>query len=173
MSIYTKTGDQGTTSLYGGKKLLKSDLQVEAYGSVDELSSLIGLVISKNKKTKKFLTEVQKDLYQIMGSLGGAKVDLVFIEKRVLYFEKEIDQLTEKLPQISSFILPQGSELSCWFHILRTVCRKTERSIIKYYSEYKILNTEYKTIQYFNRLSDLFFILSRHYNNQKEVIIIK
>ena len=174
MPIYTKTGDRGTTSLYGGKRLLKSDLQVEAYGSVDELSSLIGLVISKNKKIKKFLTEVQKDLYQIMGSLGGAKVDLVFIEKRVLYFEKEIDQLTEKLPKISNFILPQGSELSCWFHILRTVCRRTERNVVVLLKNKHSRIYDLKSIiQYLNRLSDLFFVLSRHYNNQKEVIIIK
>ncbi len=173
MSIYTKNGDQGTTSLYSGKRLSKSDLRVEAYGSVDELSSFIGLVISKNKKTKKILTEIQKDLYQIMSYLSGAKTDLSFIEKRVIYFEKTIDQLTKKLSNIKNFVLPQGSELSSWFHILRTTCRRTERVVIKYYSEYRIQNIEYKTIQYFNRLSDLFFILSRHYNNQKEVIIIK
>ena len=173
MSIYTKTGDDGTTSLYGGKRLSKSNPQVEAYGSIDELSSLIGLVISKNKKTKKFLTEVQKDLYQIISVLSGATINLGFIEKRVDYFEKTIDRLTKKLPKINNFILPQGSELSSWFHVLRTICRRTERTIIKYYSEYRILNNEYKIIQYFNRLSDLFFTLARHYNNQKEHIIIK
>src|SRR4030043_2296776 len=161
MPIYTKTGDDGTTSLFGGRRLSKSDLRVEAYGTVDELSSLIGFVISKNKKNKKLPTDVQKDLYQIMGYLGGAKTDLNFIKKRVVYFEKTIDQLTKKLPPIKNFILPQGSELSSWFHILRTVCRRTERSVIRYYKKFEI-------IQYLNRLSDLFFILSRHYNNQKE-----
>ena len=173
MSIYTKTGDRGTTSLYGGHRLLKSDLQVEAYGSIDELSSFIGLVINKNKKTKKILTEVQKDLYQIMSALGGAKTDLNFIKKRVVYFEKIIDVFSKKLPPINNFIFTQGTELSSWFHVLRTVCRRAERTIIRCCAKSRIQGSKLIIISYFNRLSDLFFTLGRHYNNQKEVIIIK
>ena len=173
MPIYTKTGDRGETSLFQGQRLLKSALLIEAYGTLDELSSFIGLVQSKNKKNKKILSLVQKDLYQIMAYLSGAKIDLSFIDKRVLFFEKTIDQITQKLPPIKNFLLPQGSELSCWFHVLRTVCRRSERAIVRYFAENQDLKTENKVIVYLNRLSDLFFMMSRLFNNQKEVVIIK
>jgi cob(I)alamin adenosyltransferase len=173
MPIYTKTGDRGETSLFQGQRLLKSALLIEAYGTLDELSSFIGLVQSKNKKNKKILSLVQKDLYQIMAYLSGAKIDLSFIDKQVLFFEKTIDQITQKLPPIKNFLLPQGSELSCWFHVLRTVCRRSERAIVRYFAENQDLKTENKVIVYLNRLSDLFFMMSRLFNNQKEVVIIK
>ncbi len=174
MSIYTRTGDEGTTSLFGGKRISKSHPLVEACGSIDELTSIIGLVVVKNKKNKKILTDIQKDLYKIMGHLSGAKIDLDFIGKRVFFFEKLIDEKTKKLPEIKNFILSQGAELSCWFHILRTVCRRTERNVVKLLKnkDSSICHLE-SIIQYLNRLSDLFFVLARHYNNRKEQIIIK
>jgi len=173
MPIYTKTGDDGTTSLFGGKRLLKSDLRVETYGTVDELTSFIGLVAGKNKKEKKVLTGIQEDLYQIMGYLSGNQISLDFIEAKILFFEKRIDVLSKKLPPIKNFIFPQGTEISSWFHILRTICRRAERSVVRYCKKNKAESSELKIIRYFNRLSDLFFILARYYNNQENVIIIK
>ena len=106
MSIYTRTGDSGTTALYGGKRISKADLQVEAYGSIDELTSFIGLVINKliNEKDRIFLISVQKDLYQIMAVLSGANIDLKFLfGEKVLTFENNIDSLEKKLPKLMSF----------------------------------------------------------------------
>ena len=166
MSIYTKTGDDGTTALYGGKKLLKSDLQVEVYGSVDELTSFIGLVKDKikNKNDKLFLISLQKDFYQIMAFLSGAKLDLKFLEEKVLTFEKKIDELEKKLPKLNRFILPGGTEISSWFQILRVICRRAERNVVRF-------NNNIIIVKYLNRLSDLLFVMARNYGKNKEVVL--
>lgn len=165
MSIYTKTGDDGTTALYGGKRLLKSDLQVEVYGSVDELTSFIGLVKdkTKDKKDKVFLINIQKDLYQIMAFLSGAKLDLKSLEEKILTFENKIDELEKKLPKLNRFILPGGTEISSWFQILRVICRKTERNVIRF-------NNNIIIVKYLNRLSDLLFVMARNYGKSKEIV---
>ncbi|MBI5123402.1 cob(I)yrinic acid a,c-diamide adenosyltransferase [Candidatus Roizmanbacteria bacterium] len=167
MSIYTRTGDSGTTGLYGGKRLSKSDLQVEAYGSIDELTSFIGLVVNKliNRKDKLFLISLQKDLYQIMAVLSDAKIDLKFLfEARVLSFEKKIDGLEKKLPKLNKFILPGGNEISSWFHILRVVCRRAERNAVRF-------NNNIIIVKYLNRLSDLLFVMARNYGKNNEVVL--
>lgn len=167
MPIYTKTGDNGLTSLFGGKRVFKSDLQIEAYGSIDELSSFVGLVISKieNYDDKNFLEKLQKDFYKIMAALSGAKVNLSFLEKKIVEFEKKIDTLDKKLPKLKRFILPGGTESASWLHVLRVICRRAERKVIKH-SQKELL-----IIKYLNRLSDLFFTLARYYNKGKEVVV--
>ncbi|OGK42043.1 ATP:cob(I)alamin adenosyltransferase [Candidatus Roizmanbacteria bacterium RIFCSPLOWO2_01_FULL_35_13] len=172
MPIYTKTGDKGTTALFGGKRVSKADLQVEAYGSVDELTSYIGLVNSKikNQKAKLFLIEVQKDLYKIMGYLAGSKSNIKYLDGRVKDFENKIDEIDKKLPRLTKFILPGGSELSSWFHVLRTVCRRSERSVIRYSESLEIGNWKLEIIRYLNRLSDLFFTLARSHNKGKDAL---
>ena len=167
MSIYTKTGDDGTTAIYGGKKLLKSDLQVEAYGSIDELTSFIGLVLNKliNRKDKLFLISLQKDLYQIMAVLSGANIDLKFLfGEKVLTFENKIDELEKKLPRLNKFILPGGTEISSWFHILRVICRRAERNVVRF-------NNNVIIVKYLNRLSDLLFVMARNYGKNKEIVL--
>lgn len=169
MPIYTKTGDDGTTSLYGGKRILKSDLQVEVYGQIDELSSFIGLTIAKINSSfyKNFLTEIQKDLYLIMSFLAGAKVKIDDLLKKTKKIEKEIDNLEKKLPKLNRFILPQGNEISCLFHITRTICRRAERAVVGYFEKEESLtikNGRWEIITYLNRLSDLFFTLARFYH---------
>lgn len=167
MPIYTKTGDKGTTSLYGGKRVPKSDFQIEAYGSIDELSSFIGLVVNylKDKSERDFLISLQKDSYKIMASLSGAKVDLSFLEERITGFEKQIDDLDKKLPRLTRFILPGGNELSAWFHILRVICRRAERKVIRHSQK------ELAVIKYLNRLSDLFFTIARLHGRGEEVVV--
>lgn len=169
MSVYTKTGDKGETSLFGGKRVLKSDLQIEAFGEIDELTSFIGLVVSKtkSKKEKIFLINIQKDLYQIMAYLSEAKINLDFLTKKIFDFEKKIDEIEKKLPKLNNFIIPGGNELSAWFHVLRTICRRVERSIVKLNQKKTNLNL----IQYFNRLSDLFFMLAREKNKKNEFLL--
>ena len=164
MSIYTSTGDDGTTGLYGGKRISKADCQIETYGSIDELTSYMGLVVSKlkNKKEKDFLVEIQKDLYKIMSFLSGAKIDLSLLEKKITLFEQEIDQMEKKLPKLNKFIIPGGNEISSFFQILRVFCRKAER---------KNAGSQLIIIKYLNRLSDLFFDMARFHNKEKEVVV--
>jgi len=172
MSIYTRSGDNGTTSLYGGKKVLKSDPIVEAYGSLDELSSFTGLALTKLKKGSAdslLIMNIQKDLHEIMSYLAGKKTDLEPLITRIKIFEHKIDKVQLKLPKLNSFILPNGSELACMFHILRTVCRRGERRVVALKKTTRLnLNL---IIMYLNRLSDLFFVLGRDYNTDREVII--
>lgn len=175
MPIYTRTGDDGTTALFGGKRLLKSDLQVEAYGGLDELSANLGLLISKtkNKNDKELFTFIQKDLYQIMGYLAGAKTNLNYLAKEVIKFEKIIDTLESKLPKLTKFILPQGTELSVHAHVARTICRRAERNVVKYMSSKKLSTFNFQLltiVRYLNRLSDLLFTYTRTYNANEVVV---
>lgn len=168
MPIYTKTGDGGKTSLYGGKRVSKSDSLVEAYGTVDELSSFIGLTASKIKNTKDriFLISIQKDLYLIMANLSGAKTDLSSFDMRILEFEKTIDRYDKKLPKLTKFIIPGGSENSALFQVLRVLTRRAERKTVALNDERHRL-----PIKYLNRLSDLFFTMARSYNRNREIVL--
>lgn len=168
MKIYTKTGDTGMTSLFGGKRVKKYDVQVEAYGSVDEFSSLLGLVMTKivNKEEIIFWTAVQTDLYEIMALLSNAPMKKE-ITPRIEIFEKKIDEIWQQLPPLHNFILPQGTELSAWFHVLRTVCRRAEREVVAY-SEENVKKEIQESLRYLNRLSDLLFAFARLYNREAE-----
>jgi cob(I)alamin adenosyltransferase len=173
MPIYTRTGDTGTTSLYGGKRISKADCQVETYGSIDELTSYIGLVVVKlkSKKDASFLIGIQRDLYQIMSFLSGAKVDLKLLENKVQIFEKTIDEIENKLPKLNKFILPGGNEISSLFQIVRVLCRKAERRCIDYFNLKHITDYELRIIKYLNRLSDLFFDYARKYGKNREITL--
>lgn len=171
MPIYTRTGDDGTTSLFGGKRILKSDLLIKTYGTIDELSSFLGLLFFHIKKQsdKKNITQIQKDLHLIMGFLAGAPIDLPVLSKHITQFEKEIDLLEKKLPVLHHFILPQGSLVSTYAHICRTACRKAERTIVIFFAGQK--KQDNLIIPYLNRLSDYLFIKAREYNqnNKREI----
>lgn len=173
MPIYTRTGDSGTTSLFGGKKISKADCQIETYGSIDELTSYTGLVVVKlkNKKDINILIQIQKDLYKIMSFLSGAKINLLGLEKKVLEFEKKIDLIEGKLPKLNKFILPGGNEISALFQILRVICRKAERRNIDYFNSKQITDNELRIIKYLNRLSDLFFTFARKYGKDNEIVL--
>lgn len=177
MAIYTRTGDDGTTALYGGRRISKTDLQVETYGSVDELTSTLGVLMThiQEKEEKEFVGSIQQDLYAIMGFLAQAPTNLLGLEKKVKLFEKKIDTFTAKLPPLSQFILPQGSSSSCWAHLARVICRKSERSIIYYFQKRKLMKKKGSRIimKYINRLSDLLFTYARVFNVQNEVILKK
>ncbi len=177
MPIYTKAGDDGTTVLFGGRRVIKSDPQIKAYGSVDELSSFVGLLIAKNisSEDKDFLTRVQHNLYTIMSMLSGSQVKNR-LNLEVERLEKKIDSIEKKLPELTHFILPQGNELTSLIHIARTVCRRAEREVVDCFK--KIQNpsasrrTKFQILKYLNRLSDFLFILARHYN-KKEIFAHK
>lgn len=173
MPIYTKTGDKGQTSLFGGKRLSKADIQIEAYGTVDELTSFLGMITVKIKPQidKDFITYIQKDLYTIMGVLAGANSPIESLSERITLFEQKIDELEKKLPKLTRFILPGGTELAAWFHIARTVCRRAERNVVALHTTKQLNDTTIiLCIQYLNRLSDLLFTLARWYNKKNEII---
>lgn len=165
MKIYTKTGDKGTTALFGGKRVSKADLRIETYGTVDELNSYVGLVRDQpvNQNRKSILVEIQDRLFTIGSILatepGNTKVKIPSLaEEDVTALEKEIDILDASLPAMKSFVLPGGHQSVSFCHVARTVCRRAERLVIALDAQEKI---DAIVVQYLNRLSDYLFVLSR------------
>lgn len=165
MAIYTRTGDKGKTSLFSGIRVSKADLRVETYGTVDELNSVIGLILSLGKKylnLNRELIKIQRDLLDIGSALANPKSKpLNYLEKRVKEFENLIDEMTKSLPPLKNFILPGGGKTGAMLNLARTVCRRAERRIVALNGQEKIDNN---IIVYFNRLSDLLFIMARFLN---------
>lgn len=172
MKIYTKTGDKGSTSLLSGKRVPKYNERINAYGTIDELNSHIGLLRSYDipEENKTFLIGIQNLLFTIGSNLADdsennkfnlPKITNDHIEK----IEKEIDVLDEELPSLSSFILPGGDLAVAQSHICRTVCRRAEREIVTLSESVQV---DILIIQFLNRLSDYLFTLSRslshHFN---------
>jgi len=180
MPIYTKTGDTGETSLFGGKRLLKSDPQIQAYGAVDELTSVLGMIAVKmeQKEDKQTIYRIQTDLYRIMGIFAGAPDSSAkksnngsVLKKSIKLMEKSIDTMEKDLPKLTRFIIPGGNEISAWFHIARATCRRAERSLVGELSEEGKAQETNISIRYVNRLSDLLFTYARWYNRAREIII--
>ncbi len=165
--IYTKTGDKGQTSLIGGTRIPKFDIRIEAYGTVDELNSHIGLVRDQaiDENSRVMLIEIQDRLFTI-GSLLAAdpvknKMTLPQIsEQDITLLEKQIDSMNEHLPEMKSFILPGGHTTISFCHIARCVCRRAERCVLKLNENEPVDELIYK---YLNRLSDYLFVLSRKF----------
>jgi cob(I)alamin adenosyltransferase len=165
MKIYTKGGDRGTTSLIGGRRVPKYHSKIEAYGTVDELISYIGLLRDyyKNDYYKELLISIQDKLMVCSALLAadcdGCEDELPKLKtKDITVLEKEIDKMEESLPPLKSFILPGGNPVVSYCHIARTVCRRAERITIKVAEEFKVDDL---VIKYLNRLSDFFFVFSR------------
>jgi cob(I)alamin adenosyltransferase len=156
MPIYTRTGDDGTTSLFRGKRVSKSDPRIDLYGSIDELNSWMGLINDSR------LTEIQHDLFTIGSMLAEWQGDLKTIEPRIHQMELWIDEMDKKLPELKHFILPGGSQRAAQVHITRTVCRRAERIAVSHHADSLI-------IKYLNRLSDLLFTLARFINKQGKI----
>ena len=165
MKIYTKTGDTGTTALFGGKRVSKADLRIDTYGTVDELNSWIGVVRDQpvNEKRKNILVEIQDRLFTIGSILatepGNTKVKVPSLaDEDILILEKEIDSMDADLPPMKSFVLPGGNQSVSFCHVTRTVCRRAERLTIALNSQEAV---DSLVIKYLNRLSDYFFVLAR------------
>lgn len=165
MKIYTKTGDEGSTGLFGGKRLPKDDLRIEAYGTVDELNAHIGLLRDHSACAEQIetLLEIQDRLFT-MGSLLATDPEKSNLklpqlaEDDILRLENEIDKMNELLPEMKSFVLPGGHQLVSFCHIARCVCRRAERRVV---TLTQIAATDSLIIKYLNRLSDYLFVLSR------------
>ena len=165
MKIYTKTGDHGTTSLFGGKRVSKADLRIDSYGTVDELNSYLGLLRDQevNQKRKDVLIEIQDRLFTIGSILatepGNTKVKIpLLIESDITLLEVEMDRMEEMLPPMRFFVLPGGHASVSFGHVARTVCRRAERLAIALDEQEKINQL---VIKYLNRLSDYLFMLCR------------
>jgi len=177
MKIYTKTGDTGMTSLFGGAKVNKSNLRIEAYGTVDELNSYLGLLRDQRieETHQKFLITIQERLFTIGASLAAdpdkdnlVKPDLTTGDVEAL--ENEIDLMDTRLTELKHFILPGGNQASSICHVARCICRRAERIIVKLND---MDSVDPLIIQFMNRLSDHLFTLSRDISNSagsKEVV---
>src|SRR3989344_6625525 len=182
MKIYTKSGDRGQTSLFGGQKVEKSDLRIEAYGNVDELNSLIGTILADLvvlvrveprlgvKPLIAKLTRVQNELFVLGSDLATPLNIRIKIPRVVKSFtnrlEKEIDAWQKNLPELKKFILPGGSKVGAKLHLARSTTRRTERSIVRLGSHE---NINERDIIYINRLSDWFFVLARFVNKLEKI----
>ncbi len=193
MPIYTRTGDKGKTSLLSGQRVLKDDLRVDAYGTIDELNSAIGVVIAETQnsplrrsaaeamvrkrqgfmgqaKFKNELTLIQNDLLDIGSALASSQgVALKNLKKRVKDFENFIDKMTLQMPKLNNFILPGGGNTGATLHLTRAVCRRAERKIVELNNRHPSAGSGYGKVDsnmiiYLNRLSDLLFTMARFAN---------
>lgn len=173
MKIYTKTGDKGQTSLFGGTRVAKHHIRIAAYGTVDELNSYIGLIRDQEiaQESIKTLLEIQDRLFT-MGSIlatesGNTKVKVpLLINSDVTFLENEIDKMNAQLSEIKSFVLPGGHPTVSFCHIARCVCRRAERTV----SQLSELETvDELVIIYLNRLSDYLFVLARKIAKDKGI----
>lgn len=174
MKIYTKTGDQGETGLFGGARVSKASERVQAYGEVDELNSTLGWarVALEEGELERLIHQIQTDLFEVGAELAStpdrkAKGGLPVIdEDQVVALEQAIDRYEAALPALQTFVLPGGSESAARFHMARTVCRRAERSLVTLSPEER---PRAELFRYLNRLSDLLFVLARRANHNAGV----
>ncbi len=172
MKIYTKTGDKGSTALFGGTRVSKNHLRIEAYGTVDELNSHIGLIRDQDVESniKKDLIQIQNDLFTLGSMLatppeketlksGKERLNIPKINSSsIIFLEQKIDQMNESLPIMTHFILPGGHSTVSFCHIARCVCRRAERCTVTLSERETVISD---VLMYLNRLSDYLFVLAR------------
>jgi len=171
--VYTRTGDKGTTSLVGGTRVPKTHARLEAYGTIDELNSFIGLLITylPEGEEKAFLEQVQNNLFVIGSNLATdqnitqLRAASVITPEMIASMEQRIDEVDASIPPLTAFVLPGGSRGAAVCHVCRTVCRRAERRILNL-SEQAEVSPE--LLAYVNRLSDYLFVLSRKINQDEK-----
>ena len=172
MKIYTKTGDLGQTGLVDGSRVPKDALRVAAYGDVDELNALLGLVRAHtlDEDSQSLLARIQRDLFAIGAQLADPQAKLVarrakaaVEDEQVAALEQAIDAREAELPELRAFILPGGAVAGALLHVARTVCRRAERTAVALQREQAV---EARLIVYLNRLSDLLFVMARQVNQR-------
>lgn len=168
--VYTKTGDEGETSLVGGVRISKTAVRLEAYGTVDELNSHIGLLAAyiTDESIETALTRIQSDLFIVGTHLATDQSQTPLYPSAILpageveYLESEIDKILSELPETLGFVLPGGSVSASQAHVCRTVSRRAERCVIRLSQEAAVGK---EILQFLNRLSDYFFVLAKKMNN--------
>lgn len=167
---YTKTGDAGTTSLIGGKRVPKYDDRVEAYGTVDELSAVIGVLYDQegvSEEIRATFDVIQKKLFTLESHFAldkaseVSKMIPVLEEEDVVFLERHIDQMNAELPELKAFVIPGGNLKASHCHVCRTVCRRAERQGWRLASHDEVDSID---LRYLNRLSDYFFVLARYFD---------
>jgi cob(I)alamin adenosyltransferase len=169
MKIYTRTGDDGTTGLIGGSRVKKHNIRLEAYGTIDELNSYIGVIRSMqtNAHTDQVLEMIQNKLFVIGANLAtDESIDLIRKQlpckkADIELLENEMDEMSKCLPELRNFILPGGGQVSSFCHVARTVCRRAERRMVELAENKEV---DPLLIKFVNRLSDYLFVLSRKLN---------
>ena len=172
--VYTRTGDDGTTGLGGGQRVPKDSLRIEAYGTVDELNSVLGVALASglNEAIAVPLRSIQNELFHLGSDLcileeDKAKTPVPRIEERhVVSLEKLMDRLSEELTPLENFILPGGTPGAAHLHVARTVCRRAERLVVALARDEPVGAF---TVRYLNRLSDALFVMARHENKRRGV----
>lgn len=172
--IYTRTGDKGKTSLVGGERVDKTDIRLEAYGTVDELSAFLGVLATliPGSPDRELLFYVQNKLFTIGSYLATDpsfttfRQESMLSEDAILRLEQRIDELDSQLPKLNNFVLPGGSPASAQAHVCRTVCRRAERAILRVADLYEV---DDKILRFMNRLSDYLFVFSRTCNVESAV----
>tara|TARA_B100000795_G_scaffold205944_1_gene159463 strand:+ start:62 stop:607 length:546 start_codon:yes stop_codon:yes gene_type:complete len=171
--IYTRTGDKGKTGLADGSRVDKFNSRIESLGNIDELNSIIGIVLTEKipNDMKAILERVQHDLFDIGGELSIPN-HMVINEKKIDFLENSLDKMNNELQPLKEFILPGGSRISSYCHLARTVCRRVERNLFKLAQSDKVNEA---SLKYVNRLSDMLFVLARFLNkiNQHNDILWK
>lgn len=184
MKIYTKTGDEGTTALFGGTRVKKYNLRIDSYGTVDELNAYIGLIKDQDidEATKDSLLKIQNELFTLGAMLatppeketlksGKERLNIPKVDsKSIQFLENEIDTMDSELPQMTHFILPGGHQAVSFCHVARCVCRRAERLCVELNDE-EAINSD--ILKYLNRLSDYLFVLARMLSKQLQVDEIK
>lgn len=168
--IYTRTGDDGTTSVEPKKRIAKNSARIEALGALDELNCSIGLILANpisDKTIQDVLTSIQQDLFNLGAELCPPHHTFI-TEEKILFLEKMIDQWNETLPPLKEFILPRGNFLVAHTHLARAICRRAERNLVSLHQEKPV---SIYCLQYLNRLSDWLFVLARVLmKDQKEIL---
>lgn len=176
MKIYTKKGDKGETGLLGNVRVSKAHIRVDAYGHVDELVSVMGLVrsMTEDQQLSEILGSIQLELFFLSSELatppGRDVMGEVVEAESIEFMEQEIDRCDEELPPLKSFILPGGSVVASYLQLARTVCRRAERSVVHLAAEESVRPL---LVQYLNRLSDLLFALGRRVNFREGIEDVK
>jgi cob(I)alamin adenosyltransferase len=166
--IYTRTGDDGTTGLGDGSRINKDSLRVEAMGDVDELNSVIGIMLTEPvpEHLIGLLTQIQHDLFNVGGEICIPGY-VILQQTRIDDLEEAIDTLNDELAPLKEFILPGGSKASAYCHLARTVCRRAERKLVELHRNETVTDI---SLQYLNRLSDLLFVMCRTMNKEAGVL---
>lgn len=173
MKIYTKTGDEGTTGLYGGTRVPKDSPRIAAYGDIDELNAVLGVVISHSQQPliQNPLRQIQNHLFvmgaQLASPTADPKIERI-TSAHIDFLERQIDVMTDSLPPLTHFILPGGGKTAAHLHLARTVCRRAERNIV-HLSSLQGEAVDSWLLIYVNRLSDFLFVFSRLSNQLEKV----